>query len=1455
MALDNSSEAFDKYLAAAVGEVEKALEGGGVAILAPPGSARDRVVVELVRRGIVAEDDVLLYEELHKRVGVGRPLRRAEGQFYVGEEPLLHYLKRGTTLGYALRQRKVVIAPRDTWEALLIRGALLEALGEEKTWTIGEVKKMVKVLFLPAHYQGKELAEVDYQHTLRGVVKEARGYSPSLQRLAAVEPKLAKEALEVFRALDPGRYFGEGLYSIVVGMGISASLAALATPVAGPLALALMALSSEDWANILAEAEKEGLKELLATLIKRRRGDLRQLFASALKALRYVDDERVEARVDEIAAKWGLTREGFKALLQLLAGKIVTREELERLKTLGDEDFRKAVEELVEKKWEEVKKELEERIAALEKEVEELRKKLQEKEISDLFPYPIYKVYISAEKWPYVEEVDEEARLIGGLLGERPPVFNSLIDVVAEALANAAKRGGGVVLVKGGKGVGKSTAAAVAVYHLLRGAVRVGERVYKTVAVEVRGDIERGVKVEGEVDRGIQNSVAKANKAGYLPVLYFDPSKLPAYPVGAGEEYVPEASIDMVKRVVARLFDVVKPEMWHAVALVVLSNDQYKVVEGEISRRVKSGAGRWLWVIDADEVLKEEKADFVKDLVEKYSGCSGDVIKRVADAIASQFADGYAVAAVLTADWLKSRGCYGGEVERAVKEAEGNIHRFILDYLWYGLFRGDNVTAERYAPLLLAVGFFGPHPPKLAEAIVRAFGKEPEDAVIRWFFQPLHGTLYEAVRKVAHGAVYKQFKVGNDELCQGSGGEPCRLVEICTKALVRVPQRGYGKVEEVAEEYAMFVAKALEASEPDGVRQIDFLINDFLRAYNGIVENGRWRIRYEIEVPWGIEAIEHVVDELDIMAVLYELAVLPGWRPRFKPLEDWFFVGGKKTKVFGLYLYPLLKERGEELVKRVVAIVNEVERRGFYAPVDFRRAVGIVAAGKWDSATDEELEKAVRLAAVILRRFATAMPIVLKNIKFLLSETWRRVINGETQGDGGRRQRLADRLTVVAYNAARGRPSHLPRIFVPEKEESDLETVAERFNVLYNAASDAGKLRLLDMLLYALDWGIRGVNVAAVLLGIPQLGRHKAFEEVTRRIEEFVTHLNGVEKAYVAARLYPRLANHYASFGEFDKAVKHIEESRRALEEELWKTYKEDKVSTEEMLRSYLTLKQIKPDLGRVLSELSQRVYHNAALVYMAVGNLDEAMRYAEKACNLTGKLSVVACGLPPRLKAVKDGAPPVEEFEKLWQSASQAILRLGAKPVATTLGRYVAALASAGRFSDVEKVLERWGWALGLSSITSALTYGVLSLYDLRYLEKAVGYLPEGARANLPRLADALHDAVEAGVFSKEPKIAMSAEETLKVVYGSDVVEALLKLAPSSKLFLSALVGLAYCKRGGEWGLKLAKEAARAGSRAKGIAGRLFGELYMALEGAKVGNCLTDEVHRAVYKLYYRHV
>jgi len=47
-----------------------------------------------------------------------------------------------------------------------------------------------------------------------------------------------------------------------------------------------------------------------------------------------------------------------------------------------------------------------------------------------------------------------------------------------------------------------------------------------------------------------------------------------------------------------------------------------------------------------------------------------------------------------------------------------------------------------------------------------------------------------------------------------------------------------------------------------------------------------------------------------------------------------------------------------------------------------------------------------------------------------------------------------------------------------------------------------------------------------------------------------------------------------------------------------------------------------------------------------------------------------------------------------------------------------------------------------------------------------------------LPKLADALYDAVEIGLFAKELEIAESAREALTIVYDEEVLKALFEVA-----------------------------------------------------------------------------
>jgi len=1425
MVSHSSDPAFDKYLDKTVREVEKALGGGGMVILIPPGSAKDKVVGKLAN--IISPDGLLLYKELHERIRVGRLLRVENGQFVVEEGgkvvPLLEYLKGGVVLGSALKQRKVVIVPRDTTEAVTIYALLLKALKEEKKGRVdGDMGELVKVLFLPALYQEgdeevAELARVDYGHVLKDVVEEAEGVSPSLARLAK-EYKAGgrldelRRDMELLRSLYAGRA-APGLLSIAkeaaanaaksTGLSWASSVAtnAALSHVLTALALPqpLGALASQLLSGLL-----EGILDRALSRLKKRKDEVFAAIVELAKRAREAEHlvekavrgaAGLEALVDWVAASWGLTIREFATVVHNLAALLEGK-----LATHGD----------VEKAVEELRRELEARWTELERRVERLEEWKKTQEVRGLVEAGLAKVYLAPEDWAGVlDEKDGVLKLRRGLLvGEGVELVETkLVDAVVEEVMG----GGRMVVVRGRKGIGKTTAVAVALYRLSKGVV--------DGLVPAVVELYLAPGVEAYLYQ-LPSVVERANEAGVFPIFYLDPSKALAYEWATAGEHRPEPLGTFVKAL-AELSKA--PRLGKAAVVVVVSNDQYEVVRQNLEGVVRE--------VDADEIFRsnEGKMAFVKALVKKYSGCPDDAVEKASKDVVLHFVDNYAVAAVLAADWLKRHTCNVEEVEKAVEKAKGDVHRLALHYLWHGLFNGNDAVASQYAPLLLAVGFFGPHPPKLAKAVVRAFGGRPEYDVLQLVSQPLHGSLYETIRKIAHGAVYRRFGVGGDELYQGSVEGPCRLVEICSEALVGVPLRSYSGVAEVAEEYAKLVAKALKAPGPAGVRQIDFIIDNFLRVFNGVAEDGRWRIKYEVEGPKGVKTIEYVVDELDVLSALYGLAALPGWRPELNPLEDWLFVSGEKAEVVRRYLYPILREWGRELAMRAVAIFHEARRRSDYVDVDFWRAVGIAAAGHWVDATDEELEKAVRLIADTLNKFTTYSPHVLRIADSLLSEAWRRVERGEASN------RLADQLALIAYYVVDESPQSLRHFFSLERRE-----VATRFNALYNAASNAGKYLLLDLLLNIIRSDIvldisGGEKISALLLGKPQIKPREAFREATQLVEEFVSSLQGVERAYVAASLYMRRALRHSLFGEIDKAKKFAEEALNALKE-LEETSARDRTSVEEALQPYLELRWVRPDLERGLNDLRRNVYHHAVFVYMDVGDFKSAENYAEKACEIAKKLGsvyfkIASRSLSPRLKAVKDGVPPVEEFESLWHKALESYNEHKKGVIVDRLGEYVVALASAphlnNSFDVVEKVLEKWGWALELRPVTRALTYGVLSLFNERYLDK------------------------------------LAAVERLVHNYGEDVAKALNELSSSLiSLFLSILVGLAHCKRGEKWGLDLAKAAARAGSTYKGIYGRIFDELYKALENVPVtntpesmGNCVTDMVLKAVYKFYYRYV
>lgn len=391
----NLDQTLGDYLAAVVEDVKKALGGGGVLIIVPPGSARGEVAKWLVHEGVV--NDVLLYEERHKGVRVGRPLQVVGRQFYVGEKPLLQYLKGGMTLGSALKQKRIVIVPRSTLEALLIYKALLEALEKEKTWTPEGVEKLVKVYFLPSLYKEDdkevaELARVDYGDVLKGIVENAKGISPSLARLARQAKAKSRleelqQRVELLRSLsaegaapsllsivkeaaaDAAKSAGLSLVPVIVDrVALSHVLSTFASP--------LETLASQFFGGLI-----EGFLDRAISRLKKRKNDVLtaiiELAKRAREAKPLVEEAitaeggaaGLETLVDLAAASWGLTIQEYGTVVYNLATLLEDKLATHR-------DVNKAIEEF--------SKVMEARLAVLVSRVEKLEKWREEQEAKEL---------------------------------------------------------------------------------------------------------------------------------------------------------------------------------------------------------------------------------------------------------------------------------------------------------------------------------------------------------------------------------------------------------------------------------------------------------------------------------------------------------------------------------------------------------------------------------------------------------------------------------------------------------------------------------------------------------------------------------------------------------------------------------------------------------------------------------------------------------------------------------------------------------------------------------------------------------------------------------------------------------------------------------------------------------------------------------------------------------------
>jgi hypothetical protein len=310
---------------------------------------------------------------------------------------------------------------------------------------------------------------------------------------------------------------------------------------------------------------------------------------------------------------------------------------------------------------------------------------------------------------------------------------------------------GRMLVVRGPKGDGLSVAAAAAL----------ARKILSDRAVVVDVLLRIGFSDSASDLRDIADSV---KELGREPILYLDISRQWQYPLKPWEVfsgYVPHG----LDRLVGALEDLGAVfEDGEITTVIVLSDDLYEILR----RRLRKHA--------AVEVSSD--ADFLKRLVQAYSGCGEDVVYEVAETVAEKYDCGRAVLAVLAADLLSRHNCDRGAVDKALKVAEHRAKKFIDEYILYTLLNEDWRYAEMHAPLILLRRFRGPMPLETAEKFLINLGFPRtcirESLAVKWIAMrhcnlindtikdivelDLKGELYDVMRS-ARLDYYEHFRI------------------------------------------------------------------------------------------------------------------------------------------------------------------------------------------------------------------------------------------------------------------------------------------------------------------------------------------------------------------------------------------------------------------------------------------------------------------------------------------------------------------------------------------------------------------------------------------------------------------------------------------------------------------------------------------------------------------------
>jgi hypothetical protein len=241
------------------------------------------------------------------------------------------------------------------------------------------------------------------------------------------------------------------------------------------------------------------------------------------------------------------------------------------------------------------------------------------------------------------------------------------------------------VVLKGPRGVGKSTLAKYVAYSML-----MQERVDYVVVPEGPINVNELLTTVASLQRRVLLLFDVHPREVYMPRF------LPGAVEGA------EKPLEAAAKVVNSLLAAAELDpVGRLRVLVTASDDELKALGVKLDPAAE-------YRVDLGNV------EFLAEVVRSYMGesaksCQG--VENLARIIKEHHPDGaYTLVAKYAGLWLRERGCDVSDVKRAVEEAKREPKLFFAHYIWQVLLRGSGNLAKKAAVPLLLHAVFGPLP-------------------------------------------------------------------------------------------------------------------------------------------------------------------------------------------------------------------------------------------------------------------------------------------------------------------------------------------------------------------------------------------------------------------------------------------------------------------------------------------------------------------------------------------------------------------------------------------------------------------------------------------------------------------------------------------------------------------------------------------------------------------------